>query len=856
MLLQLLFLLILWPWGSGLMHKAKCLLTLKQDEVDPEHYYKPGDYMISGIVSARDARFQLLSFDRSPSTKFSAKSMKFCWKFIPFFFTTEDINQNDHLLSNITLGYNIYENFFKVEMTTDPLLDLLSDGEANVPNYRCGRQRNTVAVLEEAEVGISIQMSTMLGIYKIPQISYSFASKILGDKNHFPFFYPMLPAEGVEYPGMIQLLLYFRWTLVGLVAPETDQGERFMRMMSSLMLRNGICAVIYQSFTLNLGNLNFNTDEYYKWVKVNVFVYGAETNSFLTGMRIIDAILTYLSEHVVGKVWITTVQWGLNLDVTFNIFSLKHIGGLFYILIKERKLANYRAFKNFANFLADFLEKTFRCSSVKDAFSLKVWRRCRQTEELVALRKEDIDRILTLDNYLIYNTIWAVGRALNSAYVSTSKRSVRNRGMKMEAPRLKAWQLHPFLQSSQFYNNSIEGVYLDEKGDLMADLDIVNWVLFPNRSYIREKIGSLEKWESQDFKLSLDHTITAHLETLNKHLPPSACVESCHPGFQKVVQEGEPICCYDCHPCAEGTISTIEDAEKCTKCPADQHPNIKRNECIPKTETFLSYEENLGIILASLAMFLSSVTGLVLGTFIKFRDTPIVKANNQDLSYILLISLLLSFWTSFLFIDQPRRATCLFQQITFSNIFSIAISTVLAKTVTVVLAFFATKPGNNLQRWLGKTLANSIILSCSGVQVVLCSIWLGTSPPFPESDMHSQSAEIILQCNQGSVAMFYLALGYMGFLAVICFTVAFLARNLPGAFNEAKLITFSMLIFCSVWISFVPTYLSTKGKYMVAVQVFSILASSSGLLCCIFIPKCYIIFLRKELNTKEHLMSK
>ncbi|XP_032997928.1 vomeronasal type-2 receptor 26-like [Lacerta agilis] len=658
------------------------------------------------------------------------------WLPLSFFFAIQEINQNPRLLPNITLGCNIYENFFRGRITYEALVDLVSSTQANVPNYNCGGQNKLIAVLEGADSDSqnSIQISSMLSIYKMPQVNYAFASHVLNDKRQFPFFYRTVPKEEALYPAIVKLLHHFRWTFIGLIAPDTDNGVKFMKTLTP-------------------------------------------------------------------KFW----------------------------------------------------EKVFTCSYLEHKLSVKSWTRCRERKELKVLPQDHLERLLSLNSYRIYNSVQAVARSLNAAYSSRSKWRLKD---SLEVQRLQPWQLHSFLGDAQFYNSSVDGVYLDENEELAADLDIVNWVVFPNQSGHRERIGSINRQISLDLKCTIDQNATVCPKWLNKPLPTSRCVESCQPGFFKVAQEGMLLCCYDCVPCAEGTMATQEDAEHCTRCPEDQHPNKARDLCFYKIITFLAYEEPLGIFLASFALFLSLTTGVVLGIFITFRETPIVKANNRNLSYILLISLLLSFLSSLLFLGRPRKVTCLLRQVAFSIIFSVAISSVLAKTITVVLAFLATKPGNRVKRWLGKSLANSIVIFCSIVQVVICTIWLGISPPFPESDMSSQAREIILQCNEGSVAMFYAVLGYMGFLASICFTVAFLSRKLPGAFNEAKLITFSMLVFCSVWVSFVPSYLSTKGKYMVAVQIFSILASSAGLLGCIFIPKCYMIVLRPDLNTKEHLTTK
>ncbi|XP_074155175.1 vomeronasal type-2 receptor 26-like [Sminthopsis crassicaudata] len=409
-------------------------------------------------------------------------------------------------------------------------------------------------------------------------------------------------------------------------------------------------------------------------------------------------------------------------------------------------------------------------------------------------------------------------------------------------------QMHSYLKNTQFKNVVGEQVFVDENRRTEAQYAIMNYVYFDYFNDHLLYVGDFipEAQPSQDFTICANVIVW---DLWSSKVPSAVCSASCPAGFRKLPLEGKPPCCFSCSPCSEGEISSHRDAEQCKKCPEDEYPNEQRDHCLPKTVTFLDVSEPWGKAVTAVALSLSLLTALVLWVFVKFQDTPIVQANNCNLSYLLLTSLSSCFLCSLLFVGRPTTASCLFRQTVFAVVFTVAVSSILAKTIIVVLAFRVTRPGSRMRIFLHPRVPYCVVLICSGIQVLFCAIWLGTSPPFPEADTCSESHHIILSCNEGSAFAFYCVLGYMGFLALGSFTIAFLARNLPDAFNEAKFITFSMLLFCSVWISFLPTYQSSKGKAVMIVEIFSILASSAGLLGCIFIPKCLVILLTSWENT-------
>ncbi|XP_015666719.1 vomeronasal type-2 receptor 26-like [Protobothrops mucrosquamatus] len=738
-----------------------------------------------------------IKFSENPSTKpydIPIIFPKFHQHVLALAFAVKEINEDSQMLPNVTLGFHIYDSYLNARMTYRTTLDLLFKSQEFVPNYKCDSQKNLMAIIGGLDFVTSSHIAEIIQFSKIPQLTYGSLAQDAFENSKLSSLYFMVPKEYHQYIGIIQLLHYFRWTWIGIFALDNNDGEKFLHKMELLLSANGICSSFIERLA-QLIHLEDFPDVFQTISIISMNWITSKANTFLVyGEALIIMwlrVVTFMVDPERKEVALFRKVWIMTAQIDFVLSGFQ----ISWDLQMFHGAISFTAHSTAVAGFKEFLQTINPLSVCRDEFLQEVW------EQL-----------------------------FDCSFPKTELQEMQNRKctgkMKLEDLPGPAFEMEMTGQSYSIYNavhavaHALQALYtlhFNRKKPMICK---------------NPDLPHLQSWQV---------------------LPFSRCNDPCFPGDWKKGIEGDQFCCYDCVPCPEGKISNQNDMDDCFKCPEDHYPNKEKNGCILKPVVFLTIEEPLGIGLALSALGFFFLTSWILGTFIKHRDTPIVKANNRYLTYTLLISLQLCFLSSFFFLSQPSKVTCLLWQSTFGIKFSVSISSVLAKTIIVVVAFMATKPGSQMRRWVGKRLAFSTVLSCSFFQVCICILWLSTFPPFPELDMHSQLQEMILQSNEGSAFFFYCVLGYMGVLAIASFIVAFLARKLPDSFNEAKFITFSMLAFCSVWISFFPAYLSTKGKAMVAVEVFSILSSSAALLGCILLPKCYIIVFRPELNQREHL---
>ncbi|XP_075433874.1 extracellular calcium-sensing receptor-like [Ascaphus truei] len=775
-------------------------------------------------------------------------------------FAVEEINSNPDILPNITLGFKIFDSCVSMRRVVDGTLWMLSggQGQGSIPNYRCQKGPPLAGVIGDSASTRSILMAHILGLYRYPQISYFSTSPLLSYRNLFPSFFRTIPSDEFQSQGLAQLVSHFGWTWIGLLAIDNDYGQFGIQVVQQEIVKVGAC-VAFVEYILT-GQPNSNAPNLVRIIKES-------TAKAIMVLSYYSAFLPVVEElwrqNVTGNIWVASESWSTFASLSIKKFHRILVGTIGFAIHSGPMPGFFDYFHTLHpskspndTFIRDFWKQTFSCKwrdqkNVDDWTSNTTIPQCTGREKLDS-SKSEADQRSSLNVYMsVYTFAWA----LHSLLHCNPGSGPFHYGACANISSFRPWQLLHYIKSVHFKTKDRTPMFFDAKGNPPALYDIVNWHLSTAGTVEQVKVGSYDL-SGPDGKILSVNSSAIIWASGDTQAPLSICSPSCPSGFRKMAIPGKPACCFECSPCPQEEISNQTDAVECHRCSWDTWPSLQHDRCLPKTITFLSYKDLLGISLAAISLSSSIIPIGILGVFICHRTTPIVRANNWLLSCLLLMSLSLCFLCSLAFIDYPQPEMCLLRQVAFGIVFSLCISCVLAKTITVVFAFKATKPGSRLKKWTGTKVPYFVIGLCVLIQLCICVMWLSLSPPFQEHDIQTQPGVIIIGCNEGSPIAFWCMLGYLGLLASASFIVAFLARQLPDNFNEAKFITFSMLAFLSVWVSYIPASLSAHGKYTVAMEVFAILSSSWGIVVCIFVPKCYIILFRPHVNTKKHLLSR
>uniref|UniRef100_A0A671U7G3 Extracellular calcium-sensing receptor-like n=1 Tax=Sparus aurata TaxID=8175 RepID=A0A671U7G3_SPAAU len=798
---------------------------------------KEGDVMIGGAFSIHSKITQPpLSFTEKPTrlkcSRVNLREFRFAQTMI---FAIEEINRSEFLLPNVSIGYRIYDNCASTLSSMRAAMALMNSDELSSGKI-CSGQSVVHAIIGESESTSTIVLSRTTGPFKIPVISHSATCECLSNRKEYPSFFRTIASDLYQGRVLAHMVKFYGWTWVGAVNSDSDYGNNGMAIFLAAAQEEGVCVEYTEKF---------HRAEPEKVMKV-VDVIRKSTARVIVGFMAhveMDELLHQLSLHNITGLQFIGVEAWITADSLVTPTSFSVLGGSLGFAVPKATISGLDDF-----IIRDFWETVFDCKET-ESNTISETMHCRDNQDLIEFKDYDDDVAELRYPINIYKAIYAVAHSLHSI-LKCSKSQGCDKNVKVSP-----WQMVESLKQVKFTIKTGDQVWFDSTGAVVAQYEVVNWQRGSDGSVQFKPVGYYDASlpPGQKFVLKTEEIIW---NGGKKELPVSVCSESCRPGTYKVLQKGKPVCCYDCIPCADGEISNSTDSNDCKKCPEEYWSNQNRDACILKNVEFLYFTEVMGIILVFFTLFGVLFTLIVAILFLINKDTPLVKANNSELSFLLLFSLTLCFLCSLTFIGPPSDWSCMLRHTAFGITFVLCISCVLGKTLVVLMAFRATLPGSNVMKWFGPAQQRLSVLGFTLIQVLICILWLTINPPFPFKNMKLYKEKIILECALGSPVGFWAVLGYIGLLAFLCFVLAFLARKLPDNFNEAKFITFSMLIFCAVWITFIPAYVSSPGKFTVAVEIFAILASSYGLLFCIFAPKCFIIVFKPELNTRKHLMGK
>ncbi|CAI5693477.1 unnamed protein product [Oreochromis niloticus] len=841
---------------------------VKLGSSEPIALHSDGDVVIGGFFPlhyvATDPQY---SYKTKPEiTSCSGFDLRaFRWM-MTMVFAVEEINRNSSLLPGVKLGYRIMDSCDHVHTSLKVLFSLVSHSEAENTTEEIKRRESSTCLYYSpvpAVIGLASSSPTRavahtLGPFNIPLVSYFATCTCLTDKHLYPSFLRTVPSDLFQVRGLVQLVTFFGWFWVGTIGTTDDYSLYGIQAFSNLFGQQGGCVEFHLTISKSptVAEIQQIADKLQSSTARVVVVFATEG-------QLLDLFSELARRNVTGIQWIASEAWVTSSRLASPEFHPLLVGTLGFSFpgvnipgFQEFLLNVQPSPKPGMEFVNMFWEEQFGCKLAYKDYAGGVEKPlCTGSEDLRYTYSSYSDVTKVRISYNVYKAVYAIAHALHTFLNCDSVGP--SGGLCEKHSSFSNGEFLQHLKMVNFTNQFHENVYFDSNGEPVPLYDIINWQKDSTDKIRFIKVGSYDGSAPQTQQLHIVKNMILWTKG-QLQVPVSQCSAPCPPGSRQATRQGEPKCCFDCLPCADGEISNQTGSTECIKCPEYFWSDKEKVKCVAGEEEFLSFYDTMGIILVAVTLLGFILTTIITIVFHSFRYTPIVKANNSEISFLLLLSLKLCFLCCLVFIGQPSWWTCRLRQAAFGISFVLCLSCLLVKTIVVLLAFRTNVPGSRGRMLFGTFQQRILIICTTAPQICLCTGWVLGAPPFPFRNPNYQAStgKIVLECKEPWPPGFYLLLGYIGLLAFVCLLLAFLGRKLPDRFNEAKFITFSMLIFWAVWISFIPAYVSSPGNFSVAVEIFAILASSFGLLLCIFVPKCYIILLHPERNIKKGMTRK
>ncbi|XP_024121905.1 glutamate receptor, metabotropic 5a [Oryzias melastigma] len=762
--------------------------------------------------------------------------------------TLDRINADSTILPNITLGCEIRDSCWHsavaLEQSIEFIRDTLVSSDDEESQGRCTMEGGSVLLQGKKPIvgligpgssSVAIQVQNLLQLFNIPQIAYSATSMDLSDKSLFKYFMRVVPSDMQQAKAMVDIVRRYSWSYVSAIHTEGNYGESGMEAFKDMAAKEGICIAHSDKIYSNAGEQSF--DKLLQKLRGHL-PKARVVACFCEGMTVRGILMAMRRQRLVGEfLLVGSDGWADRYDVTDG-YEREAAGGITiklksaYVTWFDDYYLNLKPDANPRNpWFPEFWQHRFQCRLRGHPQENTVFNRtCSWRESLRHQYAQD-----TKMGFVI-NAIYSMAYGLHAMQQSLCP---GYKGLCENMRPIDGRKLLDFLMKTNFTGVSGETIHFDQNGDSPGRYEIMNFKQIGENEYSYIHVGS---WDQGGLKMNDEEIWSNSSEVIQ-----SVCSEPCQKAQIKVIRKGEVSCCWTCTPCKENEF--VFDEYTCRACILGSWPTDDLTGCEPIPVQYVRWGDPEPIAAVVFACLGLMATLFVTSVFIKFWDTPVVKSSSRELCYIILAGICLGYLCTFSLIAKPHIIYCYLQRLGIGLSPAMSYSALVTKTnrIARILAGSKKKICTKKPRFMSAcaqlVIAFLLILLQLGIIVALLII----EPPQVIYDYPS-IREVHLICNLTTLGV-VAPLGYNGLLILSCTFYAFKTRNVPANFNEAKYIAFTMYTTCIIWLAFVPIYFGSN--YKIITMCFSVSLSATVALCCMFVPKVYIMLAKPEKNVRS-----